>query len=152
MTVAEIEALLPSLHGGFDVTSPVDEEYNCISWSINNTKRWWWPTPLGQSRWPGKYWPPGVPHEETLAAFTAMYEDLGFRVCLTRTFEDSYDKIAIYADNAGAITHAARWWLEDRGWSGKLGEENHIRHHTLESIEGDVYGKLGQVMRRSRRP
>jgi hypothetical protein len=150
MTAAEIEATFPSLGSLFDITSPTDEEYNCIAWSINDIRQWWWPTPSGQRKWPGKYWPPGVPHEETLDAFTRLYEILGFQICTDRTFEIGYDKIAIYADNIGTITHAARWWQEDNGWSSKLGEENDIRHHSLESIEGASYGAVLQIMKRLR--
>lgn len=151
MTEAEIESLFPSLKAGFAITSSMDEEYNCIAWSINNTQQWWWPTPTGQRRWPGKYWPPGVPHEETLAAFTKLYESLGFVHCSQRAFEHGWDKIAIFADSFGVIQHAARWWIEDLGWSSKLGEENDIRHDSLESIEGGAYGSVVQIMKRRRR-
>jgi len=151
MTEAEIEAIFPSLRAGFDITSPTDEEYNCIAWSINDVRQWWWPTPHGQRKWPGKYWPPGVDHEETLKAFTKVYESLGFKKCDEREFEAGYDKIAIYADSIGTVLHAARWWIEDNGWSSKLGEENDIRHHSLESIEGASYGTVVQIMKRRRR-
>jgi hypothetical protein len=148
MTKAELEEIFPGLKQGFEITSPADEEYNCIAWSVNDTRQWWWPAPPG--RWPGKYWPPGIPHEETLAAFVAVYEALGFRTCQEREFEVGYDKVAIYADRDGTVTHASRWWLEDNGWSCKLGEENDIRHHTLESIEGTDYGRVVRVMKRAR--
>ena len=151
MTPEEIGALFPSLGPDFDITSPTDEEYNCIAWSINDTRQWWWPTPPGQRRWPGKYWPPGVPHEETLEAFTLVYKSLGFQSCDERGFEAGFDKIAIYADSIGTVTHAARWWVEDKGWSSKPGEENDIRHHSLQSIEGTSYGAVAQVMKRLRK-
>jgi hypothetical protein len=151
MTVAELQAIFPSLAAGFKITSPTDEEYNCIAWTINDTRQWWWPTPPGQVRWPGKYWPPGVPHEETLEAFTELYNVLGFEICDGQRFEDGYDKVAIYVDGAGTVTHAARWWIEDKGWSSKLGEENDILHHSLGSIEGTSYGTVVQIMKRIRR-
>jgi hypothetical protein len=150
MTVAQIEACFPSLKAGFNITSPANEEYNCIAWSINDKSQWWWPTPPG--KWPGKYWPPSVPEEATLPAFTKAYEDLGFKICDERAFEDGFDKIAIYANRIGTITHAARWWREDNGWSSKLGEENDILHHTLEALEGFSYGAVVQIMKRRRRP
>jgi hypothetical protein len=59
--------------------------------------------------------------------------------------------VAIYADPRGTITHAARWWLEDKGWNCKLGEENDILHHSLDSIQGNVYGRVVQIMKRRRR-
>ncbi len=140
MTAGEIEEYFPAIKGRFEITSEPDEEYNCIAWSVNDTKQWWWPTPPGQKKWPGKYWPPGIPHDETLA----------FGICSDRGFEPEYDKIAIYADLNGVVTHAARWWQEDRGWSSKLGEENDICHHVLESLEGPAYGSVFQIMRRAR--
>jgi len=150
MTAAEIDECFPSLSGRFDITSPDDEDYNCVAWSVNDKKQWWWPTPFGQRRWPGKYWLPGIDHEETVKAFVALYERLKFEKCDSRDFETGYDKIAIYANSIGTVTHTARWWLEDKGWSSKLGEENDIRHHSLESIEGHSYGTVVQVMRRLR--
>jgi hypothetical protein len=150
MESIEIVQLLPGLSAGFEITSPTDEEYNCIAWTVNDTRQSWWPTPLGQGKWPGKYWPPGIPHEETVLAFTKTYKALGFQECRERTFESGFDKIAIYADNQGTVTHAARWWLEDSGWSSKLGEENDILHHSLESIEGSMYGTVAKIMKRPR--
>jgi len=151
MTVDEIIALIPTLRGTVEIKSPTDENYNCIAWSLNDWQQWWWPTPVGSGRWPGKYWPSEIPNEETLVAFIAMYERLGFHKCDGRNFEAGYDKIAIYTDALGAPTHAARWWQEDSGWSSKLGEENDILHHSLEALEGSPYGQLAQVMKRKRR-
>jgi hypothetical protein len=150
MTASEIEQYFPRLKGQVDITSPHDEEYNCIAWSLNDKKQWWWPTPAGQKRWPGKYWPPGIANEETLDAFTSAYQLVRFEVCDDRQFEVGYDKVALYAGPLGNITHAARWWREDRGWSSKLGEQNDICHHSLETVEGKSYGTVVQIMRRMR--
>ena len=72
-----------------------------------------------------------------MEAFTRAYERVLFEVCKSREFEAGYDKIAIYTDTDGIVTHAARWWVEDDGWSSKLGAENDICHHSLEAIEGE---------------
>jgi hypothetical protein len=150
MTEDEIVALIPALRGAVEIKSPADENYNCIAWSLNDLHQWWWPTPTGTGRWPGKYWPTGILNEETLAAFIALYERLGFKKCSSGDFEEGYDKIAIYTDHLGTPTHAARWWQEDLGWSSKLGEENDILHHSLESLEGTAYGHVSQIMKRKR--
>lgn len=143
-------ASFPSLGQKFVITSPYDEEYNCIAWSLNDTTRWWWPAdPLAGSMWPGSYWPPLTPPEPTLASFKGMYEGFGFEVTDELGREDGFDKIAIYA-NSGGVTHAARMWVEDSGWSSKLGKSNDIVHHTLAALEGPVYGKAIVVMRRRR--
>jgi hypothetical protein len=145
MTVDEIVAIIPTLRGTVEIKSPTDENYNCIAWSVNDYQQWWWPTPIGSRRWPGKYWPPGIPNEETLPAFIAMYENLYFVTCDGREFESGYDKIAIYVDAIDTPTHAARWWQDDSGWSSKLGEENDILHHSLEAVEGGEYGRVAQI-------
>jgi hypothetical protein len=150
MTVDELVALVPALRGTCEIKSPTDENYNCIAWSLNNHQQWWWPTPAGSGRWPGKYWPTEIPNEETLVAFIALYERLFFKKCSSREFELGYDKIAIYTDDLGTPTHAARWWQEDFGWSSKLGEENDILHHSLEALEGATYGRVAQLMKRKR--
>ena len=140
----EIEALFPGLAGGFEITSNSDDSYNCIAWSVNDTRRSWWP-------WPSRfvYWPPGAPREETVQAFLKMYEMLLFEPCASADREEGYDKIALYALN-NVPTHAARLWKEDSHWSSKLGDENDIAHHSLESIEGLEYGRVVQIMRRRR--
>lgn len=151
MTATEIEAYFPRIKGSLEITSEPDEEYNCIAWSVNDKKQWWWPTPPGHRRWPGKYWLDGIPHEETIPVFTEMYQRLAFEVCDSSEYEENYDKIAIYADSSGIVTHAARWWKDDGGWSSKLGEENDILHHHLAALESASYGKVRLVMRRKRR-
>jgi hypothetical protein len=149
MTVDEIIALIPALKDTIEIKSPTDENYNCFAWSLNDSRQWWWPTPVG-ARWPGKYWPPEIPNEETLIAFIALYERLLFAKCDNKDFEPGYDKIAIYTDGLGTPTHVARWWQEDSGWSSKLGEENDILHYSLEAVEGSVYGTVAQIMKRKR--
>jgi hypothetical protein len=46
MTEAELRREFPLLPEDFAITSPEDENYNCISWSVNDTHRYWWPTPI----------------------------------------------------------------------------------------------------------
>lgn len=149
MTRAEIEDDFPGLIGQFfEITSPPDENYNCISWSVNNTAKYWWPIPPGA--WPGRRWLTEVPQDESLDAFLALYKRLLFVECDSPHPEAGFDKIAIYAGPDGLVTHAARCWKEDLGWSSKLGEENDICHYTLESLEGNAYGKVVRIMKRRR--
>ena len=143
----DIAGLFPRLRDEFEITSPADEAYNCIAWALNDTLRYWWPT---EFKYPGLYWPPGIPTEVTIPAFVKLFENLLFTKCDSSAYESGYDKVALYADESGSPTHAARWWLEDGGWSSKLGEENDIRHHTLESLEGSDYGTVRHIFRRPR--
>jgi hypothetical protein len=50
--------MFPGLaHGGYQVTSPRDSDYNCIAWAAGDTHNWWWPGgDVGK-----EYWPAGVP-------------------------------------------------------------------------------------------
>jgi len=73
-----------------------------------------------------------------------------FVECASADPEPGFDKIEIYADADGLVTHAARRWKEDQGWSSKLGEENDICHFTLDSLEGEAYGKVVRIMKRRR--
>ncbi|HEY3743963.1 MAG TPA: hypothetical protein VGL53_29165, partial [Bryobacteraceae bacterium] len=86
MTTRELKKIFPGLQAGFKITSPSDDLYNCIAWSVNDKDRWWWPTPPG--KWVGKYWPASAPEEATLAAFTKAYQDLGFEICVEDSFEN----------------------------------------------------------------
>jgi hypothetical protein len=73
------------------VTSPVARSYNCIAWAAEQDDNFWWP---GRNNY--GYWPPGVPREETLAAFIAAFETLGYALCGNSLPEAKVEKIAIY--------------------------------------------------------
>jgi hypothetical protein len=84
------------------------------------------------------------------------YSVEGYAVCATqsRVLENSIEKVAIYVDDAGGPTHAARQ-LADGTWTSKLGEWEDIQHNTLEAMEdsgglGLGYGKVALVLRRVR--
>ena len=44
-------------------------------------------------------------------------------------------------------THAARLKADGK-WTSKLGTEEDIEHNTLESMEGDLYGLVIQILRK----
>ena len=122
---------------GYIVTSPPTDEYNCIAHVVYDVERWW-------SHLPGYYWPGSrTPYVSSLLS---VLESEGFQVCDSTTPEEGFEKIAIYGKN-GRWTHAAR--LQSDGlWTSKLGVFEDIEHGTLESIEGDLYGVVVQVLRR----
>jgi hypothetical protein len=73
--MAELERLFPGLRGsGYEVTSPEDIRYNCIAWTVGDTEHWWWPDE-------DSHWPDDLAREKTLAAFVAVYAQLGFQPC-----------------------------------------------------------------------
>lgn len=142
----EIQSLFPNLDERFEITSDPDDSYNCVAWSLNDTQRWWWPFRAGN---PYVFWPTGVPCEETVEAFVKLYEHLLFSRCDTSEKVAGWDLVAIYG-MGDLPTHVARLWHEDQGWTSKLGDENDILHHSLESLEGVQYGRVVRILRRKR--
>jgi hypothetical protein len=125
----------------YRLTSPRDNDYNCIAWAAEENDRWWSPT---QDDY---YWPEGVPTEWTIEAVIQAFNSLGFELCPSAEFESGFQKIAIYKGADGDPTHAARQ-LSDGKWTSKLGDWEDIEH-ILEGIEGEKYGSVCQIMRRS---
>lgn len=127
------EALPRLSPDNYRITSPASWTCNCIAWAAGATDAWWWPIP-------GRYWPSGVPREETLAAFAAAFATLGYSACPTGDLEPSREKIALYALN-DLPTHAARQ-LPNGWWTSKLGPSIDIEHATPEALTGGTYGEV----------
>jgi hypothetical protein len=140
----QVRAALPRLTRANHVeTSPASWAYNCVAWAAGVTDAWWWPTP-------GRYWPAGVPREESLAAFVAAFATLGYRPAATAAPEPGVEKVALYAFG-DKPTHAARQ-LPSGWWTSKLGPAIDIEHVTPEVVAGGVYGELCAILARSRPP
>jgi hypothetical protein len=123
----------------YRVTSPATWEYNCIAWAAGVTHSWWWPVP-------GRFWPPDVPRDESLAAFVAAFASLGYADCRSADREPGLEKIALYA--VGAVpAHAARQ-LPSGWWTSKLGPRLDIEHTTPEAVAGGVYGEVAVILNR----
>lgn len=139
-----IEAIFPGLSGtSYQVTSPADDEYNCIAWAAGVTDAWWWPDPGGV-----KFWPVGARRDESLGAFGEAFASLGYEVCLEEQFEAGLEKVALFAGADGFPLHAARQ-LSNGRWTSKLGELEDIEHD-LHALEGTEYGSVVLLMRRPR--
>ncbi|MFW6869525.1 DUF7689 domain-containing protein [Nocardioides sp. CPCC 206347] len=126
------------------ITSPPTDSYNCIAWAACDSERFWWPSPGTPS-----YWPDGVEQAETLEAFRAAFESLGFVECDSSEHEDGVQRIALYVGADGVPTHAARQLL-DGGWTSKLGRAVDIRHATANAVCGPLYGEIAIYMSRPR--
>jgi hypothetical protein len=137
----KLAAAFPHLAGDgqAEKTSEDDPCYNCIAWAAGATDRWWWPRDA--------YWPVGVSEANTLEAFVAAFATLGYEPCESGDLELGEEKIVIYCSSGGAPTHAARQ-LDDGSWTSKLGEFWDIRHSAPSGVEGPVYGRTRQFMRR----
>jgi hypothetical protein len=128
--------------GNYQVTSPPDRDYNCIAWAAGDNRNWWWPGPDPEM----EYWPPTVPRERTRAAFVAAFATLGYALCENEDPEAGYQKIALFADDDGKPTHAARQ-LPNGRWSSKIGKADDIEHR-LRDLEGTLYGAVVLIMKR----
>lgn len=110
-----------------------------MAWAVGDQSRWWEPTTP-------YYWPAGAPRQYTVAAYQAVFEILGYHVCVTRNLEPGYEKIALYG-SSGEFQHVAKQ-LPSGTWSSKLGLDHDIMHGTLEALEGESYGQVEVLMRR----
>lgn len=122
-------------------TSPADAEYNCIAWAAEDAERWWWPDSQEQ-----KYWPQGVRRSETIDAFVEAYRLIGYERTIDASLESGRQKLAIFADERGVPTHAARQ-LANGLWTSKLGQQIDIEHD-LYALEGPTYGSVIVVLAR----
>jgi hypothetical protein len=120
-------------------TSSATWEYNCVAWAAGVTDAWWWPAP-------GRYWPPSVPREESVAAFIAAFATLGYTPVVSWEREPGVEKVALYA-NGPTPTHAARQ-LPAGAWTSKLGPAIDIEHDTPEAVAGGDYGDVIAVLGR----
>ena len=79
MPVEAIEQDFPNLSPGkWEITSPIDEGYNCIAFAVHDTRQFWDPSVIGAR---GYYWPPGVPRDDSLQSWLRVFELHGYRRC-----------------------------------------------------------------------
>jgi len=106
---------------------------------------WWQPLPLIGGR---RYWPPGVPQQETIEAYVKAYEFKGYSECTNGSYEKGCEKVAIFALN-GIPKHAALQ-VDADFWTSKLGKGEDI-HHGLYDLEGPRYGQVVKFLKRSKK-
>jgi hypothetical protein len=145
MDVAIIEKTFPKIRReGYKITSRETADYNCFAWAMGDELQWWSPAPVE-----GYYWPSDVPATLEVDSFIKLYETAGnFSPCSDHQFERGFEKIAIYADKDGQVTHVARQ-LPSGEWTSKLGDWEDIQHKNLAAIEGVHYGRVSQIMKRA---
>lgn len=113
--------------------------YNCFAWAAEEINHRWDPNSY--------YWPKGIVRELRAETFIQAFETRGYKVCDNPELEVGFQKIAIYVDNVGDPTHAARQ-LESGLWTSKLGDHEDIEHKTLECLRD--YGRVAIYMKRPR--
>ena len=125
---------------GYTITSDPDGEYNCIAYAAGDMTTWW-------SHVNGYHWP-NASRTPAISSLVEVFEGLGFEQCGNATYEEGFEKVALYVKN-GDWKHASIQ-LQDGAWSSKLGPDEDIRHDTPESVSGDSYGEIHCIMRRRR--
>ncbi len=123
------------------ITSRKTERYNCIAWANDDIERPWWPGYIDY------YWPPGISDTEEIASFVEAFELIGYSICADGSFEQGFEKVAIYASKNGAPIHAARQ-LRSGKWTSKMGDFEDIEHDHYDNVNGPSYGAAAAFMRR----
>jgi len=124
-------------------TSPKTKRYNCMAWAAGETNRNWDPAP-------GYYWPSGIPDDSSPASGIAAFSTLGYEECGNDgSLEEGVEKIALYVDSDGDMSHAARQ-LSDGTWTSKIGDLQDISHDSPDLLIGGEYGEIHTFMKRRR--
>jgi hypothetical protein len=126
----------------FSPESDPCELYNCIAWAAGVDDEWW--DPLG-------VWPRDLSASYSAGVFVKLYERHNFVECSDSEPETGFEKIAIYVDDRGDVTHAARQ-LPDGKWTSKLGLEDDVEHNSLECLAGGEYGNPSRFLKRRLSP
>ena len=136
-----IERLFPGIElVGYERYSHPTRSYNCIAYAAGDLFAWWEPN---------AYWPPGVKPGYELIDLVNAYASVEFENCgMDSSPEEGFEKVALYQDNDGKYTHAARL-RPDGWWESKIGECADILHKTPDVLEGRWYGKVACYMRRT---
>lgn len=130
--------------GEYEERSPVDATYNCVAFAAGDTGHYWSPQAVS-----GFWWPADALMRDTVGGVMAALACVGYVECEDPTFEDGYEKVAIFAKDEQP-KHAARQDPESRLWLSKLGKEYDIAHANLDDVGGEQYGEPVKYMRRER--
>jgi hypothetical protein len=90
----------------------------------------------------------GIDRDDAVESWIQVFEIHGYKRCKSRALEKGFEKVAIFLGVDGEPSHVARQ-MESGLWTSKLGYRGKdIIHRRLESLEGDSYGSVAQVMKR----
>ena len=144
----------PNLAGSTHAkTSDHDPAYNCVAFAAGDRTRWWEGLTARErlllpKNAPVVYWPPGIPENDDVDTWAAVFEWLGYERCSSADLEPGFEKVGIF-EKGGAAAHVA-WQRSDGTWLSKCGPAEDIMHATLEAIAGGKYGTVSVVLRQPR--
>jgi hypothetical protein len=132
----------------YRITSPKSGDYNCVAWAAGIDDQQIWPD--GTEDVAGEFvWPDGVRNDESVEAFIAYFESMGYSLCDNSTLEDGFVKIAIFVKD-DYPTHISRQ-LPTGKWSSKMGiDDVDIEHDDLDCISGPAYGVAAVFLKTNR--
>ena len=120
------------------ITSPKSREYNCVAWAAGIDDQQVWPDGSEDLAYE-VVWPGDVRNDESVEAFIAYFESIGYSLCDNPTLEGGFLKIAIFVKD-DLPTHTSRQ-LPTGKWSSKMGYDGvDIEHDDLDCISGVAYG------------
>ena len=152
MPLKELRGIFPNLSDNPDkLTSPIDIDYNCVSWALDISDCWIEPYGLIiPSPSPPYYWPENIPQDNRTETYVKLFEHYGFEVTDDPSIEDNNEKIVIYSrDNE--FQHVARQ-LPNGDWTSKIGKQEDIRHslNELEASGPYSYGSANIFMKKQK--
>jgi hypothetical protein len=134
---------------GWHKTSEETTDYNCFAFALHDEDDWYSPLPIS-----GYYWPADkIAMNTSIPTMVDLYRyEGGFEPCENGEYEEGFEKIALYINQRGNVTHAARQ-ISRSMWTSKLGTMIDIEHRLLSSLEDagitdDEYGKVAQFLKR----
>lgn len=149
MRDCEVEIDFPDLFArGYRVTSEASDAPNCIGWALYDRNHFWDPDWVGVR---GYYWPPSVARDDSVQSWVGVFRLHGYETCEDVILEPDTVKIAIYSKDNVQAAHVARQ-LKSGKWTSKLGTGVDIEHDIVDGLGGNYYGKVVQVMKRTRYP
>lgn len=132
----------------FQITSPADMSYNCMSHALQSPEVFIWPE---EERLGGVYWPEELDTNERLETFEAYFVQIGFERMEEMNYlhEFGVEKVALYvAAERGRVTHVARQNPATGKWESKLAEFHDIEHMHPHDLEGDQCGEVAALFKR----
>jgi hypothetical protein len=129
----DLDAILPTLaRDGYRITSPSNDQYNCVAWVGRSQSAWWEPA-LAIGTWFRKVDESEL-DEGDMDEYIALFEFWGYKRCQEGSLETGVEKIAVFGSEQD-FDHVA-YQRPDGDWSSKLGPLNDIRHPCVESLVG----------------
>jgi len=135
----------------FQISSPVNPNYNCIAWAYQLIDNKWYATPRGSLQFDGviSFWPDDIPDGRDISCLVALFESIGYVRCNTYEHESGFQKVALYwKEYSQEWTHASRESRDGSFWMSKLGPSVDIHHGNPYSVEGTDYGTVYCIMKR----